>query len=194
MDMVIEETGVDLNYSIGSAMRQARNASKGIGTTKMNETEKEKLLKLGVRLENKENSMSIFVRVCEALIRQNFDFNNFMFIKNGKYKTLADMRQEYPDIDIDKVIEEAGVTLDYSMSKVEVAKKAVQGQSQTPITEEEKNQLMDWGVIVIGRRKSKLQQFKQQRDEAKTKNDQAKKLEQQVEEQLKKRGKNYEEQ
>ena len=79
------------------------------------------------------------------------------------------------------------------MDKARTAKKAVLGQSQTPITEEEKNQLIDWGVIVIGKRNKKLQKVKQQRDEAKTKNNQAKKLEQQVEEQLKKRGEKHEE-
>ena len=79
------------------------------------------------------------------------------------------------------------------MDKARTAKKAVLGQSQTPITEEEKNQLIDWGVIVIGKRNKKLQKVKQQRDEAKTKNNQAKKLEQQVEEQQKKRGEKHEE-
>ena len=46
----------------------------------------------------------------------------------------------------------------------------------------------------FGVEKSKLQQIKQQRDEAKTKNDKTKELEVQVSEELKKRGKNHEEQ
>ena len=46
----------------------------------------------------------------------------------------------------------------------------------------------------LGMKKSKLLQTKQMRDNAKAKNDKAKELEQQVTEQLKKRGKNHEEQ
>ena len=51
--------------------------------------------------------------------------------------------------------------------------------------------LREYGIIT---RKIKIQQAKQQRDEAKIKNDKAKELEQQVSEELKKRGKNHEEQ
>ena len=61
----------------------------------------------------------------------------------------------------------------------------------TPITESEKEKLINMGIINL---ESKLQQAKQKRDDAKVKNDKAKELEQQVSQQLKKRGKNYEEQ
>ena len=46
----------------------------------------------------------------------------------------------------------------------------------------------------LGMKKGRISQAKQQRDEAKAKNDQAKELEGQVSEELKKRGKNHEEQ
>ena len=46
----------------------------------------------------------------------------------------------------------------------------------------------------LGMKQSKLSNAKKQRDDAKEKNDKAKNLENQVEEQLKKRGKNHEEQ
>ena len=144
--------------------------------------------------------MSIFVRVCEALARQNFQFDKFNYskkvIKDGQKKkvkkTLTDIQQEYPNIDISKVIEETGVDIDYSIGGAKNnAIQAAQGKGNTPITEEEKQKLIQLGVINL---ESKLQQAKQQRDEAKSKNNQAKELEQQVSEQLKKRGQTHEEQ
>ena len=60
------------------------------------------------------------------------------------------------------------------------------------ISEEEKQKLLELGIIDL--EKVKLKQIKITRDEAKSKNDQAKGLESQVSVELKKRGKNHEEQ
>ena len=74
----------------------------------------------------KEKVMSIFVRVCEALERQNFNFRKFTYTKqiesdSGEKhtvnKTLEDIQQEYPEIDIVRIIEETGVELEYSIAK-----------------------------------------------------------------------------
>ena len=65
------------------------------------------------------------------------------------------------------------------------------------IKDEEKRrvlELLKLGVSLPKKRVKDLQQAKQSRDDAKAKNDQAKELEEQVSEELKKRGKNHEEQ
>ncbi len=79
---VIEEAGVKLNYSLGGSRRNAISAVKGTGTSVITEEEKQKLVELGViSLEKEESAMSKFVRVCEALAKQEFDFENFKYSK-----------------------------------------------------------------------------------------------------------------
>ena len=62
------------------------------------------------------------------------------------------------------------------------------------VPEEYREKIAKLRRLGLGMKKSKLQQAKQQRDEAKNKNVQAKELEEQVAEQFKKRGKKHEEQ
>ena len=198
---IIEETGVDLQYSIGLKKKAAIAAMNGNGESCITEDEKQKLIKMGVISLEKETSMSIFVRVCEALQRQGFDFKKFSFsrkikMENGKIKqvgkTLEDIKQEYPEIDVERIIEETGVDLKYSIgsSKNQATAAARGNKTTTTITEEEKNKLICMGVITL---ESKLAKAKQQRDEAKEKKKDAKEFEHQVEMQLKKRGKTHEE-
>ena len=173
----------------------------GKQTTLITEDEKQKLIKMGVISLEKETSMSIFVRVCEALQTQGFNFREFIFskqikIENGEtkqvYKTLENIKQEYPEIDVERIIEETGVDLKYSIgsSKNQATAAARGNKTTTTITEEEKNKLICMGVITL---ESKLAKAKQQRDEAKEKKKDAKEFEHQVEMQLKKRGKTHEE-
>ena len=193
---VIEETGVESNYSFGAKKGAAILAVQGKGTYAITEEEKQKLVELGViSLEKEESAMSKFVRVCEALAKQEFDFENFKYSKkiteNGKKKqvtkTLEDIGQEYPNIDIIKVIEETGVESNYSLSaKKGGAILAVQGKGSYAITEEEKQKLVALGVIDLGKieQTQRLMQAKKQRDAAKVQNDKAQELEQQVEQAL----------
>ena len=59
---------------------------------------------------------------------------------------------------------------------------------------EDREKIAKLRIYGMGINPSKLRQAKQQRDDAKSKNDQAKELEKQVSEQLKKRGQTHEEQ
>ena len=128
------------------------------------------LLKDFVELEDevdgrkKERSMSVFVRVCESLSKQGLEFDKFTFTKkvneNGMRKsiakTLEDIQQEYPDIDITKVLEETGVDLNYSIGRVKhLAVQAVRGTGGggTVIIEKEKRRLIELGVISLENRK-----------------------------------------
>ena len=200
---IIEETGVSVEYPIGTKRGNAYAALKGRGETPITEDEKSKLIKLGVIVIEKESSMAKFVRVCEALEKQGFDFENYRFSriiildgkKKNEYKTLKDVKEEYPEIDIEKIIEETGVEVDYSigMGKL-MARAASKGNGTTRITKEEKQRLINMGVI---KPENDIQKAKQQRDNARKRNNQARQLEQQVAEQLntrKKRGQTHEEQ
>lgn len=87
---------------------------------------------------------------------------------------------------------ETGVDIDYSIGmKRKLARNAANGKGTTTITEEEKQTLINIGILSI---ENRLEQIKQQREEAKNKNDQVREFEEQVAEQLKKRGKIHEEQ
>ena len=165
---VLKETGVSLDYSIGRQQKGAVQATQGKGTYTITEEEKQELIELGVVSLEKESSMSEFVRVCEALSRQGFDFRNFVYQRTiteaGKKKqvkkALADIKQEYHNVDIIKVLEETGVSLDYSIgAKKELAMKAVQGKDTVLITEEEKQKLIELGVVSLEKEESKMSEF-----------------------------------
>ena len=68
------------------------------------------------------------------------------------------------------------------------------GRPIEEVPEEFREKIATLRELGLGMKKSKLSQAKQQRDVAKAKNDQAKELESQVSGELKKRGKNHEEQ
>ena len=115
----MEETGVTLDYPFGGqksyAVRLLAKSRKGGLEIKTKEL-LERLIELRVIDTEKESAMATFVRVCEALAKQGVELNEITYIRreNRKiiYKTLADIKEEC-HIDMDKVMEEAGVTLDY---------------------------------------------------------------------------------
>ena len=157
---VLKETGVSLDYSIGRQQKGAVQATQGKGTYTITEEEKQELIELGVVSLEKESSMSKFVRVCEALSRQGFDFKNFVYMRNRVNKTLADIQGECPNIDMAKVLEETGVELNYKFSsKKGNAVKAVQGKGTYKITEEEKQKLINMGVISLEKKESVMSEF-----------------------------------
>ena len=107
-----------------------------------------------------EHAMTTFVKVCEALARQGFDFKNFVYMRNRVNKTLADIQGECPNIDMAKVLEETGVELNYKFSsKKGNAVKAVQGKGTYKITEEEKQKLINMGVISLEKKESVMSEF-----------------------------------
>ena len=111
------------------------------------------------KIEN-EHAMTTFVKVCEALARQGFDFKNFVYMRNRVNKTLADIQGECPNIDMAKVLEETGVELNYKFSsKKGNAVKAVQGKGTYKITEEEKQKLINMGVISLEKKESVMSEF-----------------------------------
>ena len=111
------------------------------------------------KIEN-EHAITTFVKVCEALARQGFDFKNFVYMRNRVNKTLADIQGECPNIDMAKVLEETGVELNYKFSsKKGNAVKAVQGKGTYKITEEEKQKLINMGVISLEKKESVMSEF-----------------------------------
>ncbi len=74
-------------------------------------------------IENIENetAMSKLVKVCQALAEQGFQFDKFVLsksIENKQYKkTLKDIAEEYPNINIEEVINTTGVERDYNIGE-----------------------------------------------------------------------------
>ena len=200
MDKVMEETGVTLDYPIGSQRKYAvillAKSSKGT----LDKELLKRLIELGVISIEKESAMETFVKVCKALKKQNFPFDKFTYTKqeNGKTikKTLKDIKKEYSYIDINKVIEETGVMLNYSIgSKRKYAMillaKANKGMLDAK-TIKLLERLIKLGVITD--KKNNLKQFRKKRDDAGEKNKKVKELEERTKKQLSKRGKAHEEQ
>ena len=83
--------------------------------------------------------------------RENFKYSK-KITENGKKKqvtkTLEDIGQEYPNIDIIKVIEETGVELEYELGFRKMnAVQVVNGTGDYRITEKEKQKLIELGVV-----------------------------------------------
>ena len=161
---VIEEVGVVKDYKIGKIKDSARDAAKGIGESPITDAEQKKLVELGViDLNEKETLVSKFLRVCESLVRQGFDFKSFAWSRKIKekgkrkttYKTLEDIAKEYPNIDIDKVLKETDVEIKYFIgSKRYTALAAAKNRGECPITEAEKQRLIELGIIDLDKKKS----------------------------------------
>lgn len=152
IEEVMEKIGIDIHYKIGYKIQRARSAVNGTRKIPMTEEEKNALVKLGViDLEN-ETSIAKLVKVCQALADQGFQFKNFVtsktINKNLYFKTLREIAEENPNINIEKVMEETGVNIDYAISdKIQKARGAANGTRKKPITEEEKSILVKLGVI-----------------------------------------------
>ena len=108
------------------------------------------------------------------------------FTRDGKNIKVGEMTQEQRN----------EVNL-YSRWKSSMERKILEEYAGRPIEEvpeEYREKIARLREFGLGITPSKLRKAKQQRDEAKTKNNKTKELEGNVEEQLKKRGKNHEEQ
>jgi len=165
VERILEETGVDIDYKIGQIKSYVLKAVKGRKGNLITEKEKQRLIKLGViNLEEKETSVAQFLRVCEALAKQGFSFKDFEWSytigKNRKNKTLEDIAKEYPEINIENVIAETGVSTDYGMGKFKMyALQAAKGRKGSPITESEKQRLIELGIINLEEKETVIGQF-----------------------------------
>ena len=130
------------------------------------------LLELGMRdSDEKKTVIATFIRVCESLVKYGVDFRSFEWSnrseKDGKkvrnYKTLANVAEEYPAVDIKSVLEETGVSIDYKIGEYKnhavrsarlFPSKAKKGT--LPITEEEKQKLIKLGVMVSEKSQNEL--------------------------------------
>ena len=158
-----------------------------------------RLIELGVISIEKESAMEILVRVCEALAKQKFPFDKFKYRKHEKgkiiYKTLADIKEKC-HIDMDKVMEETGVTLDYPIGSQKYYAKRLLAKASKGTLDAKTIKLLERLIKlgVITDKKNNLEQFRKKRDDAREKNKKVKELEEQTEKQLNKRGKDHEEQ
>ncbi len=85
----------------------------------MEDDEEKVLRKLDVIIEKKETAMEKLVKVCQALAKQGFEFDKFAASKTVEnkryYKTLKDLEKEFPNINIETVMNETGVDYDYKI-------------------------------------------------------------------------------
>ena len=129
---------------------------------------------------------STYEEVIEFLETHSGKIMKCRFSENGKNLKREEMTEEQ------KEEVKLNDRWKYSNEKKILGKYA--GEPIEKVPEEYRDKISRLREFGLGIKKSKLSDAKQQRDEAKAKNNQAKELEGQVSEQLKKRGKNHEEQ
>ncbi len=145
LEEVIEKTGVDINYKIGQSIRVAKQVANGTIKMKITEEEKKILVDLGVIKLEKESVIGKLVKVCQALAKQGFDFKKFKYTG----KMLADIAKEYPNINIEAVMNETGVDCDYRIGNYVVkARQMVNGTIKEMLMEDDEEKILrKLGVI-----------------------------------------------
>ena len=146
-----------------------------------------RLIELGLKSSKKSYDIekNIVDQIIEFLNKYNTMPRGAIF-KNGKVLNISEMSEDEQE-------ERRLYSRWISSNEYKMLKKYA-GKSIEEVPEEYRDKIAKLREFGLGSKKSKLQQTKHQRDEAKEKNKKAKELELQVAEQLKKRGKNHEEQ
>ena len=153
MDEVLIMSGVDIEYSIKNAQKTVRAAFNGANAAVITKQDKQKILELGIiTFETKESDISLFVKVWESLTNNGVDLNRFKFSKTIdkkiKFKTLQDVQQEYPQLNIKQIVGELGIGLDYAIGmKRNSILQVVTGNKKRKITEEERKKLLELGFV-----------------------------------------------
>lgn len=163
-----------------------RGSKKGGSIT---EEQVNRLLQLGISLEKKDrNAPQELIETLEQL--QAIGVNVSKLASKDTIQSLA----EKSGIGVDELIKFDLNPKEKIGSKKTSIGRVIRGKEKGNIpTEEQFKRLLELGISFESN-KEKLQQAKQDRDEAIERNNKAKELERQVSEELKKRGKNHEEQ
>ena len=125
-----------------------------------------------------------YEEVIEFLETHNGKLMQGSFRENGKQLTVSELTQEQQ--------EERNLYSRWRNSRERDILAEYAGQPIENVPEEHREKIARLREYGLGTIKGKLSQAKQQRDEAKTRNSQAKELEQQVDLQLKRKGKSHE--
>ncbi len=154
MEEILHNTGVKISYNLSTKKDLAKRLITNGLYDRITKDEKEALVHLCVI--NLENQLTKFRKVCEELSKQGVTFDKFIYSKvveiNGKKikkgKTLADVQQEYPNIDITHVLDKTGVDLDYDMrEKRNTARSFIKTSKGDVQTQQEEKILIELGVI-----------------------------------------------
>ena len=154
MEEILLNTGVKISYNFYTKKNLAKRLITNGFYDRITKEEKEELVHLGVI--NLENELTKFRKVCEELAKQGVTFEKFIYSKvaeiNGKKikkgKTLNDIQQEYPNIDINTILDRTGVDLDYDMrEKKNNARSFIKNSKGDLQTKQEEKMLIELGVI-----------------------------------------------
>ena len=92
------------------------------------------------------------LEVVRALKECGVNFSDLQVYKNKKYLTLGELEQE--GIDIKRIIEEKGLDADFNIGqKITNLRSAYKGSKSRKITEEEKREAEELGVVTISAQK-----------------------------------------
>ena len=133
-----------------------------------------------------EEEKTTYEEVIEFLETHDGQVMNSSITKNGKHLKVKEMTEEQR--------KEVNLHTRWRRSEERKVLEEYIGRPIEEVPEEYREKIAKLRSYGLGNARTKLSQAKQQRDEAKAKNNQTRELEHQVSEQLKKRGKNHEEQ
>ena len=159
---IIEQNGLDGEYSIGEQIHNARYAYKGKGTSAIENEDKTKLEELGIVKLNEKSKVSELIEVLEKLKESGIDVSKIQIIKtiNGERKY-----QKVKDVVSSEIIEQNGLDGEYPIGRqinnaitTYNAIKDPKRKSTYKMEEEDMRKLEDLGIVKLNK-KSKISEL-----------------------------------
>ena len=150
IEKIIRENGLDENFDWGYKVKCLRKAYNGNHTNTITEEEMRDAERLGLIPTKKKTLIEQALEICHILKENGVDFTKIQRVKKGndgkKYTVLKEINQE--GIDIQKIIEENGLDPNYAIGEKLIVMKMVYNGAKTPkITEEQRKEMEELGVI-----------------------------------------------
>ena len=148
---IIEESGLDPEFPYGKRVILLRTACNNKGWIKITEEERQEARELGLLIEGNKSVVAQTLEVAKVLKANGVDLNKIKLtrIKNKKYRfiLLGEIKQE--GIDIGRIIEENGLDPKFPYGqRVTNTRKAYFGAGSNVITEEERQEVREAGLVV----------------------------------------------
>lgn len=158
IEKICEENDLDLDIPIGTRISAIRDSYNRKSTYLMTEEEVEEAKSLGIIEDDKISLASEFIRVAQILKNNGVNLNKIQLnIKeNGKYRgvRLGEIQQE--GIDIEKIVSENGLDLEYDYGqRFKGVKNGYLNKKGYQLTEEERKEIERLDIIIARKKSAK---------------------------------------
>lgn len=141
---IIEEKGLDREFKFGRGVYIIRCSCKGTGTDEITEEEKREAEELG--LLEKENSISVTLKIARILNDEGVDFRKIQLSKNNKFILLEEIEQD--GIDMQKIIEKNKLDGKFKLGmNIAKLRSAYNYSGEYKMSEEERKEAEELGLL-----------------------------------------------